>query len=339
MRLKRTILVLAFSLLLCTAYFTVSSYAATNLQLVLYTTKPSYWLGDYVPTYGYLFANQTLVPDGIINIEVDAPITQWSNGNPVLFRTANTGSNPSAPQTLTTTSLYCSDQFGAPKSNIKRGTIGYFTVEIYNNNDTTVNSYYLTLTVLNIANGVVDSIYFAAANLLLPHQSITITMPFSVQATVPLGTATVYANIFTQLPKDGGYAIALERNATFSITSTALSAGQTSPANLTPDSSIQTSGSWLINFSIPRYQYAGNYSIFTTSRYANTLATAQKTVEVRVPDVNNDGKVNVLDLISIASKLGWTGTPGAIAQDVNRDGAVNVLDLIKAAQYIGWQTP
>ncbi len=46
-------------------------------------------------------------------------------------------------------------------------------------------------------------------------------------------------------------------------------------------------------------------------------------------DVNNDGNVNVLDLVVIASELGNTVTN--LAVDVNGDGAVNVLDLILVA--------
>ena len=46
-------------------------------------------------------------------------------------------------------------------------------------------------------------------------------------------------------------------------------------------------------------------------------------------DVNNDGSVNVLDLIVVASKLGNTGTN--LMVDVNRDGVVSILDLILVA--------
>ena len=46
-------------------------------------------------------------------------------------------------------------------------------------------------------------------------------------------------------------------------------------------------------------------------------------------DVNNDGSVNVLDLVVIASELGNAGTN--LVVDVNGDGAVNVLDLILVA--------
>ena len=52
-------------------------------------------------------------------------------------------------------------------------------------------------------------------------------------------------------------------------------------------------------------------------------------------DVNGDGRVNVLDLISVAGKLGWVGPPGSIPQDQTGDGRVNVLDLILVAKYLG----
>ena len=47
------------------------------------------------------------------------------------------------------------------------------------------------------------------------------------------------------------------------------------------------------------------------------------------PDVNGDGNVDVLDLISIASVLGSTGAN--IATDVNGDGVVNIVDLVLVA--------
>ena len=46
-------------------------------------------------------------------------------------------------------------------------------------------------------------------------------------------------------------------------------------------------------------------------------------------DVNNDGSVNILDLILIAPELGNVGTN--LAADVNGDGVVSILDLILAA--------
>ena len=52
-------------------------------------------------------------------------------------------------------------------------------------------------------------------------------------------------------------------------------------------------------------------------------------------DVNQDGKVNVLDMIMIAHHWMETGTPGWIREDVNKDGVVNVLDLIIVGHHFG----
>ena len=54
-------------------------------------------------------------------------------------------------------------------------------------------------------------------------------------------------------------------------------------------------------------------------------------------DVNRDGRVNVLDLILIATHLGWKGIPGSISEDVTADGRIDVLDLISVARALTLQ--
>ena len=58
-------------------------------------------------------------------------------------------------------------------------------------------------------------------------------------------------------------------------------------------------------------------------------AIADSELPPTTADVNNDGSVNVLDLILITSNLDTKGTN--LAGDVNRDGIVNILDLVLAA--------
>jgi hypothetical protein len=52
-------------------------------------------------------------------------------------------------------------------------------------------------------------------------------------------------------------------------------------------------------------------------------------------DVLGDWSVDVLDLITVAKQLGWTGPPSGIPADVNSDGSVDVLDLITVARNLG----
>ena len=54
-------------------------------------------------------------------------------------------------------------------------------------------------------------------------------------------------------------------------------------------------------------------------------------------DVNQDGRVSVLDLILVAQNLG-ASTPANLRTDVNRDGIINIQDLIHVAQHLGETT-
>ncbi|MYA99341.1 hypothetical protein F4X90_06645, partial [Candidatus Poribacteria bacterium] len=54
-------------------------------------------------------------------------------------------------------------------------------------------------------------------------------------------------------------------------------------------------------------------------------------------DVNQDGRVSVLDLILVAKDLG-ADTPTNLRTDVNRDGTINIQDLILVAQHLGEST-
>jgi len=54
-------------------------------------------------------------------------------------------------------------------------------------------------------------------------------------------------------------------------------------------------------------------------------------------DVNQDGRVSVLDLILVAQDFG-SGTPANLRTDVNRDGVINIQDLILVANHFGEST-
>ena len=64
------------------------------------------------------------------------------------------------------------------------------------------------------------------------------------------------------------------------------------------------------------------------------------TVEERLltGDVNRDGVVNILDLISVAQQLGKKVTADS-PEDINGDGIVNIFDLTLVAQGIGGAAP
>ena len=57
-------------------------------------------------------------------------------------------------------------------------------------------------------------------------------------------------------------------------------------------------------------------------------------------DVNQDGTVNVQDLVLVANEIGQLGTADAeLNADINADGTVNILDLVQVANNFGEESP
>jgi hypothetical protein len=50
------------------------------------------------------------------------------------------------------------------------------------------------------------------------------------------------------------------------------------------------------------------------------------------PDVNDDGNINVLDMIRVGQHWGETGPDGWIPEDITCDGTIDVLDMILIGQ-------
>ena len=53
-------------------------------------------------------------------------------------------------------------------------------------------------------------------------------------------------------------------------------------------------------------------------------------------DVNEDGLVNMLDIILVGQHFSETGAPGWIREDVNDDGNIDMLDIIIVGQHFGF---
>lgn len=310
------------SLLLCVMPLTAITNGQQLLEITLYTDRTIYWLGSPVQIYGSLFFNGSLVPDGLVGLEMDDP-----TGYELVFRTLSTGTLPST-QEVEILSLFPSDQYGKPKNSFRRGYPAYFNITVRNNNDTAA-SFYITLTCFDPYQGIMDSSNWNT--FIEPYQIGRFVMPVYIPYQASIGTATVYANTFTKFPKLGGTPLSIEKSATFTITDGTAASFQADETLIS-----QEIGNYFTVFKVPLYQYPGSYNVYTCSRYNNQTATAPKTIQIWVPDLNNDKEVNVLDLIIVAGRLGWQGSPGEIPEDLNMDGEVNVLDLIIVSTFLGW---
>jgi len=98
-----------------------------------------------------------------------------------------------------------------------------------------------------------------------------------------------------------------------------------------------------INMTKPNYRVRADFN--TGKSYVDTqncsaisqFATRLNLTYVPIGDVNDDGKINVLDLIAVASSLGSKvgDSNYNVCYDLNLDGKINVLDIIVVQSNMG----
>ena len=87
----------------------------------------------------------------------------------------------------------------------------------------------------------------------------------------------------------------------------------------------------------PTYAQAGTYpSVHFEVTDGEATRSEDITITVNQPyanwDVNQDGSVNVLDMVRIGQHWDETGSAGWIVEDANEDGTIDVLDMILIGQ-------
>ncbi|MCG9126963.1 hypothetical protein JT359_05110 [Candidatus Poribacteria bacterium] len=82
----------------------------------------------------------------------------------------------------------------------------------------------------------------------------------------------------------------------------------------------------------------GKYELFIIATSTNDMTKGNK-VEISIKvkglvwDLDDNGRVDILDLVMISSKFGQTGED--LIGDINRDGVVDILDLVEVASHFG----
>ncbi len=105
------------------------------------------------------------------------------------------------------------------------------------------------------------------------------------------------------------------------------------PQILTTTGAFTASATGLAPNTTYHYRAKAEYVNNGTSWGNDQTFTTTATTAPAVWDVNEDGAVNALDMISIGQHYGESGAPGWIRQDVNHDGTINVLDAILVGQH------
>ncbi len=108
------------------------------------------------------------------------------------------------------------------------------------------------------------------------------------------------------------------------------------------DTSTFTAGDGAFSLAVPlggtyyvRAVYNGYLDAQKMDVYVAGAVVNVGTTVMRGGEINRDGCINILDIVSIISKFGTSGLPSTSSQDINDDGTVNILDLTISAGNFG----
>jgi len=316
---------LAFTLIIISATLLytkkINIAYATDLVITLATDKEEYGTGEKVTVKGNLTLEGYGFRVGLVAVEIESPISH------LIFRTMKTGPLENQQWEVEITNLYPCDQYGNPKYSFKPGTFAYVKVEFENNSN---SSKPIAVAVYIQYSNSVPFVAKIDKTTIPPNTSGSILSSIPIPSTAPLGTTWIFASIYTDQPKYGGFPYCPEKNATFQISTTSSSI-QTSQIG-TYETQTEPPSSFKFTFVLPKGTSCpfGTYTIYASAKWQNYTATASKTFNVIIiGDVDNDGDVD-MDDIGIAC-LAFGTKPGHPRwdprADITKDGIVDMDDI------------
>jgi len=292
-------------------------------ELVVSTNKPSYSLGATINVYGTLTLTGVPVTDGLVAVQVEDSL-----GNLRLIRVVPTGTLPSPWKVRLTQFLSCDSQ-GNPKSSFSRGSLAFFKVTVESLD--TILEREVTVA-FNLFDWVGVSVAVAYASFSLsPGKQVTYLTSLPIPNDAFVGTGMCCLSVLTKWPKDGGQPYCPENSVEIEITG-----GTSETTGSPPESTASSLGSYNLSFKLPSNAMLGDYTVFASARY-NAWATTNFDYFWRYTDVNRDGKVDIIDIATIAKAYGsypghpkWNGNA-----DLDNNSKIDIIDIAKAAKDYG----
>lgn len=300
------------------------------LNLTINTSREKIYFDEKIIVNGCLTGNGYPIPDALIAFEVDTP-----RGKIIVARSFATSSLPiNTP--LEILELTPCDQYGSPKYNFNVGSFAYFKVKVKSSYPEALN---VTITVNphDQSNATLGVSYSRTS--IYSGQTITLILCVPIEYTAMSGNATVYANVFTDLPKNGGTPLSKEKNAIFKITGSP----NGNPTIINPP----PQGTYITILNIHYVEKStGFYTIYTTAQYLGSYTAQNKQIWVSIAgDINNDGTVSLQDLTILAKHYGHKPPDGhqegtqdyvyCFNADIDRNGIVSLSDLAMLAKNYG----
>jgi PKD repeat protein len=255
---KKVFIFLFLSVIVVTLPSNLIAFAVSPLNITLNTDKTYYILRDNVDIYGNVTYNDVLVDKGLAGIQVNDPL-----GALFVIRTRLVGPIGSQTFPVQITQATLSDMYGNPLQTVVRPNtssppVTYFTIRVKNNGAYTTN----VLITGNIYDN--DSIPIGTISYAMPlvgHGWANVTQGIYIATWAKTGTATIYANVYTDWPNNNGHPVCPEKNATFAILESSYDESLPGQA---PQQNIEN-GTYHVIFRLSPEPRPGTYEAYATA--------------------------------------------------------------------------
>ncbi len=307
--------------------------ADPGLELNIQTDKASYDIQDRVTLFGNLTKDGLLVQDSFVAIQIRDPL--WKTR---LLRTPVIGSGPTDPFQVELLDVFPCDEIGNPKYSFTRGSDLGLSVTVRNNGLTL--QHVLVIAYIQFSNEVMFIMHTMINQTIEKGQNVTTWgYPITqIPASAPVGVTKIFWNTLSDLPENGGYPWCPEKINSFNIEG---SGGGSSTSGTTQEASMAVSGSFNVSMSLQGNRLLGNFTVYAKSVYGSPIPqpVANQTIfqVILLADINDDGKVDMVDLWLVAKAFGsYPGYPNWNPQaDINSDGKVDMIDVWIVAKSFG----
>lgn len=275
---------LALVLILFIAFGAVSlntpAFALSPLHVAVDTDKALYHLRENVNVFGNVTLNDALVNQGFAGIQIESP------SGTLAVRTRPVGPIGSQTLLLQIFQVTLSDYYGNPRQTVVRPSITpppatYVTIRVKNNGGFP-RPVLITGTIYDNDSIPMTTVSFGTE--ISGYGWVNLTQQVGIEPWAKNGTATIYANVFTDLPENNGYPLCPEKAATFAILESEFD--ESLPKGV-PQQTIQN-GTYHTTFRLSSEPKPGVYIVYATALSAGfhpdvTTAASFQVVNIASP--------------------------------------------------------
>jgi PKD repeat protein len=245
---------------------------ADFIYVTLSIDKPDYKQREVVTLNGTVTYDGNLVNDGLIAIEVENP------NKPILLRTLPLSTNISTGFFyMQIESLYPCDDTANPIIYIVRGLYVYIYVYMeIKNNGVADRQVYASISIVDHNSIPLDSKW---SSLTVKAGQSCVFMPrLNIPNWASVGTAKIYANIYSNLPEDEGYPMIPEVSAQIPI----LESIYVDPPEESEEQQLNQNGTYCLQFILPPDVLPGEYKVSVVAWYKGLQRSTSKKFNVTV---------------------------------------------------------